>query len=149
MKILVLLDGSMWSHKGALYALRIAKEKKAEAVLFSVLDKRDSKSMAFNFCTQSNMCSRIENYEAQIWRDLRKSTNDEMTQVLLFFNREGIPTETKIVEGIAADEIVKEAQSNGYDLIVMGGYGRNPKSGGNRLFPRLMEEVPVPIFLAR
>jgi hypothetical protein len=88
MKILVLLDGSMWSHKGALYALRIAREKKAEVVLFSVLDKRDSKSMAFNFCTQSNMCSRIENYESQIWRDMRKNINDEMAQVLLFFNRE-------------------------------------------------------------
>ncbi len=149
MKILVLLDGSMWSHKGALYALRIAKEKKAEAVLFSVLDKRDSKSMAYNFCTQSNMCSRIENYEAQIWRDLRKNINDEMAQVLLFFNREGIPTETKIVEGTASEEIVKEAQENGYDLVVMGGYGRNPKSGGNRLFPELMKEAQVPIFLAR
>ena len=149
MKILVLLDGSMWSHKGALYALRIAKEKKAEAVLFSVLDKRDSKSMAFNFCTQSDMCSRIENYEAQIWRDLRKSISDEMTQVLLFFNREGIPTETKIVEGTASDEIIKEALSSEYDLVVMGGYGRNPKSGGNRLFPRLAEELQVPIFMAR
>ncbi len=149
MKILVLLDGSMWSHKGALYALRIAKEKNAEAVLFSVMDKRDSKTMAFNYCTQLNMCSRIETLEAQIWRDLRKSISDEMTQVLLFFNREGIPTETKIVEGTASDEIVKEAKTHGYDLIVMGGYGRNPKSGGNRLFPKLVEEVPVPVFLAR
>lgn len=149
MKIMVLLDGSMWSHKGALYALRIAREKKAEVVLFSVLDKRDSKTMAFNFCTQSNMCSRIENYEAQIWRDLRKNINDEMAQVLLFFNREGIQTESKIVEGTAAEEIIKEVQDNGYGLIVMGGYGRNPKSGGSRLFPKLTSQLQVPIFLAR
>lgn len=74
MKILVLLDGSMWSHKGALYALRIAREKKAEIVLFSVLDKRDSKSMAFNFCNQSNMCNRITNYESQIWRICTKTS---------------------------------------------------------------------------
>ena len=149
MKILVLLDGSMWSHKGALYALRIAKEKKAEVVLFSVLDKRDSKSMAFNFCTQSNMCSRIENYESQIWRDLRKNINDEMAQLLLFFNREGIQTESKVVEGTAAKEIIKEVQDNGYSLIVMGGYGRNPRSGGSSLFPKLLGEQQVPVFLAR
>ena len=131
----------MWSHKAALYALRIAREKKAEVVLFSVLDKRDSKTMAFNFCTQSNMCSRIENYEAQIWRDLRKNINDEMAQVLLFFNREGIQTESKIVEGTAAEEIIKEVQDNGYGLIVMGGYGRTPTSGGSRPFPKLTSHL--------
>ena len=149
MKILVLLDGSMWSHKGALYALRIAREKKAEIVLFSVLDKRDSKSMAFNFCNQSNMCSRISNYESQIWRDMRKNINDEMAQLLLFFNREGIETTIKVVEGTAANEIVKETEGDGYGLIVMGAYGRNPRSGANGLFKQLISELQVPIFLAR
>jgi len=149
MKILVLLDGSMWSHKGALYALRIAREKKAEIVLFSVLDKRDSKTMAFNFCNQSNMCSRITNYESQIWRDMRKSINDEQAQLLLFFNREGIETETKVVEGTAAEEIIKEAEDDGYGLIVMGAYGRNPRSGANTLFSHLITRLRVPIFLAR
>lgn len=149
MKILVLLDGSMWSHKGALYALRIAREKKAKIVLFSVLDKRDSKSMAFNFCNQSNMCSRITNYESQIWRDMRKNINDEMAQLLLFFNREGIETETKVVEGTAEDEIIREAEEDGYGLIVMGAYGRNPRSGATTLFTRLITHLQVPIFLAR
>ncbi len=149
MKILVLLDGSMWSHKGALYALRIAQEKKTEVVLFSVLDKRDSKSMAFNFCTQSDMCSRIENYESQIWRDMRKNINDEMAQVLLFFNREKISTTSKIVEGSASEEIIREAESNGYGLIVMGAYGRNPRSSGNSLFPKLINKLQVPVFMAR
>lgn len=149
MKILVLLDGSMWSHKGALYALRIAREKKAEIVLYSVLDKRDSKTMAFNFCNQSNMCSRITNYESQIWRDMRKNINDEMAQLLLFFNREGIETEIKVVEGTAADEIIKEAEDDGYGLIIMGAYGRNPRSGANTLFSHLITRLRVPIFLAR
>ncbi len=149
MKILVLLDGSMWSHKGALYALRIAKKKKADVVLFSVLDKRDSKSMAFNFCNQSNMCSKIENYESQIWRDLRKNINDEMAQLLLFFNREGIQTEVKVVEGTAAKAIITEVQDNEYGLVVMGGYGRNPRSGGSSLLPKLLGDLQVPVFMAR
>jgi len=149
MKILVLLDGSMWSHKGALYALRIAQEKKAEVLLFSVMDKQDSKSMAFNFCTQSNMCNRIENYESQIWHGLRKNINDEMAQLLLFFNRESIPTESKIVEGNASEEIIKEVQGNGYGLVVMGAYGRNPRTSGNSLFSKLVNKLQVPVFMAR
>ena len=43
MKLLILLDGSVWSFKAALTALEIARKKEAKATLFSVLDIADAK----------------------------------------------------------------------------------------------------------
>ena len=61
MKILVLLDGSTWSQKGALHAIQIAKHKSADVTFFSVLDRNEAKALAFNFCAQSDMCHLIKN----------------------------------------------------------------------------------------
>ncbi|HNQ33226.1 MAG TPA: universal stress protein, partial [Methanoculleus sp.] len=60
MKILVLIDGSKWSQKAALHAIEVAKQKNGEVVLFSVLDIKEAKAMAFNFCTQSGICDRLQ-----------------------------------------------------------------------------------------
>jgi len=148
MKILILIDGSMWSHKAAMYALQLAKKKEAEIVLFSVLDKRESKSMAFNFCTQSNMCDRIENYESQIWHDMRRSINDEMTQMLIQMGKQGISTTSKIVEGDLVGEIIKEAKSGGYSLIMMGASGKQARTTISKLFVDISNEVTIPLFIA-
>lgn len=148
MKILVLIDGSMWSHKAAMYALQIAKKKDAEIMLFSVLDKRESKSMAFNFCTQSNMCDRIENYESQIWRDMRRSINDEMTQMLIQLGKQRIKAESRIVEGGLVEEVVREANTGGYSVIIMGASGKQARSTPSKLFVNISNEVDIPLFIA-
>ncbi len=148
MKLLVLIDGSMWSHKAAMYALQLARKKEAEIVLFSVLDKRESKAMAFNFCTQSNMCDRIENYESQIWRDMRRSINDEMTQMLIQMGKQKISATSRIVEGNIAEEVVKEANGGGYSLIIMGASGKQARSTLSKLFVNISNEVDIPLFIA-
>ena len=148
MKILVLIDGSMWSHKAAMYALQFARKKGAEIVLFSVLDKRESKSMAFNFCNQSNICDRIENYESQIWRDMRRSINDEMTQMLIQLGKKGISATSKIVEGDVVGEIIREVNDGGYSLVIMGASGKHARSTLSTLFVSISNEVNIPLFIA-
>lgn len=147
MKILVLLDGSMWSQKAALHAMEIAQKKKAEVVLMSVLDIHEAKTMAFNFCSQSGMCDRIKSYEDQIWRDMRRNINEEIAQVLFHYSAQNVACTSKILEGSAAAEIVREAESGGYSLVVMGAHGRNAKDRLGTLSSEVAGKINAPILI--
>jgi nucleotide-binding universal stress UspA family protein len=149
MKILILMDGSLWSQKAALHAITIAKRKNAEVTFFSVLDIKEAKAMAFNFCTQSDMCDRIKNYEEQIWRDMKKNINTAISDILFHYNTENIACTSKIVEGVTTEEIVREANSNGYGLVVMGAYGKNTKTRVGRLFTEIAGDITVPVLIIR
>jgi nucleotide-binding universal stress UspA family protein len=147
MKILILMDGSLWSHKAALHAMTIAKRKQAEVTFFSVLDHNEAKAMAFNFCTQSDMCDRIKNYEEQIWRDMKKSITNSISEILFHYNSEDIVSTSKIVEGVTREEIIAEANKEGYGLVVMGAYGKNAKTRVGRLFAEISGDIDIPILI--
>jgi nucleotide-binding universal stress UspA family protein len=149
LKILILIDGSLWSQKAAIHALPIAKRKKAEVVFFSVLDIRDAKAMAFNFCVQSDMCERIKDYEEQIWRDMKRSINDEIADIMFYYNTEDIPCSYQMVEGDTREKIVAEANSGAYDLVVMGAIGKNSKAKVGALVDLLPREIKPPLFIVR
>lgn len=149
MKILVLLDGSMWSHKAALHAMNVAKRKSADVTFFSVLDRRAAKELAFNFCVQSDMCDRIKDHEVQIWRDMRKSINEEMAGVLHHCNSMDVACSSKVVEGDRKDLIVEEANSGAYTLIVMGAYGRDAKTEIGSLCISISREITPPLLIVR
>ncbi len=149
MKYLVLLDGSKWSQKAALHAISIAKKKGAEVVFFSVLDIREARAMAFNFCAQSGICDRVKDYEVQIWRDMKKNIQDELAAILYHYNKEHLTCSSKIVEGITRDEVIREANAGEYSLVVMGAYGRSGKSRISTLFEEIAGEVTPPILIVR
>jgi nucleotide-binding universal stress UspA family protein len=147
MKILVLLDGSMWSHKAALHAMTLAKRKSADVTFFSVLDRRTAKALAFNFCVQSDMCDRIKDHEQQIWRDMKKNINEEMAGVLYHCNSMEVTCTSKIVEGDRKNAIVEEANSGEYNLVVMGAYGRDAKNEIGSLFTSISMELNPPLLI--
>jgi nucleotide-binding universal stress UspA family protein len=147
MKILVLLDGSMWSHKAALHAMNLAKRKGADVTFFSVLDKRTAKALAFNFCVQSDMCDRIRDHEKQIWRDMKKNINEEMAGVLHHCNSMDVSCTSRTVEGDRKDAIVEEANSGEYALIVMGAYGRDAKTELGSLCTSISREIKPPLLV--
>ncbi len=146
MKILVLVDGSMWGHKAAVSALPIAKRKNAEVVFLTVLDRMEAKSAAFNFCVQSDMCDRLHNYEEQIWRDMKKSINTEIVDIMRYYNIEEVECSKKIVEGDTKEVIVQEANNGDYTLVVMGAYGKSAIKLGS-LVTELPYEVRPPIMI--
>jgi nucleotide-binding universal stress UspA family protein len=147
MKILVLMDGSMWSHKAALHAMNLAKRKNADVVFFSVLDEKTAKALAFNFCVQSDMCDRIMDHEKQIWRDMKKSTNEEMAGVLHHCNSMDVSCTAKIVEGDRKKAIVEEANTGEYNLVVMGAYGRDAKTEIGSLSTAIIREMTPPLII--
>ena len=150
MKILVLLDGSKWSQKAAMHALMLAKKKEdSEVVLFSVLDRAEVRSAAFYLCKQSNMCDMIAEHEAKIWGDMKKNLSDEMAEILLSLNKAGIECSQKIVEGMRSEEIVKEANSGSYTLIVMGAFGKKSNIQVGTLYGAIAKDVSVPILVIK
>jgi len=149
MKILTLIDGSKWSHMGALHAISIAKKKGAEVVLLSVLDKREARAMAFNYCTQSDKCEIIGTYEQNIWQDMRRSIEAELENIRDFCGQEGCVCTAKIREGSRREEIVAEIRSNGYSLVVMGAFGRSGKSQLGSCLGEISGEIATPVLIVR
>ncbi|TAJ44598.1 universal stress protein [Methanofollis fontis] len=149
MKILALIDGSKWSHKGALHATAIGKKKGADVVLFSVLDRREARTMAFNYCTQSDQCEIIGTYEQNIWQDMQKNIQTELDSIQGFCSREGCRCTTKITEGDRRDEIVREIREGGYGLVVMGAYGRSGKAQIGSCLGEICGDIDVPALIVR
>lgn len=149
MKILVLIDGSKWSQKAALHAIELAKRKDAEVVLFSVLDIKEAKAMAFNFCAQSGICEQLKDYEGRIWKDMRKSIEDDQNSILSRYRGEKIRCSSKIVEGRIKDRILGEANSGAYGLVVMGAFGRSGKARISSLLEEIGGAVKPPLLVVR
>lgn len=149
MKILVLIDGSKWSQKAALHAIELAKRKNAEVVLFSVLDIAEAKALAFNFCAQSGICDQLKGYEGKIWGDMRKSIQDDQQNILTRAAGENVRSSAKIVEGSIREEVLKEANSGEYGLVVMGAFGRSGKTRLSALLEQIGGAVRPPLLVVR
>jgi len=148
-RILVLVDGSKWSQKAALHAIKIAKSKKAKIFLFSVLDRREARAMAFNLSTRSGDINDLERFEGEIWKNMKRDIHDILTNLLEFCRGEGINCSIKIVEGIAKDEVLKEANSGKYSLVVLGAYGKSGKTRIGSLLEELAGLIEPPMLIVR
>ncbi|MBO8174209.1 MAG: universal stress protein [Thermococcus sp.] len=149
MKILVLIDGSKWSQKAALHAISIAKKKHAKIILFSVLDRREARAVAFNLSMRSDKLGEIKKFEEQIWHEMKKSVKEIMVDLLELCHEENVNCSMKIVEGIARDEILKEANSGEYTLVVMGAYGKSGKTRIGSLLEELAGVIKPPLMIVR
>ncbi|WOF15482.1 universal stress protein [Methanoplanus sp. FWC-SCC4] len=148
MKMMVLLDGSKWSQKAAMHALMLAKKNdEAEVVLFAVLDSSEIKAAAFYLCMQSDMCDMIGEHEAKILRDLRKNINDDIADLMLQLNKAGVKCSSKVVTGKRVEEIVKEFNSDGYNLVVMGAFGKKSNIKVGTLYGDIAKEIDAPILI--
>ena len=149
MRILVLIDGSKWSQKAALHAIAIAKRRNGKVILFSVLDRREAKAMAFNMGLISENLEDIQRFEETIWRDMKKSIRDIMSNLLEFCQEQGVNCSFRIVEGSAKDKILEEANSGSYSLIVMGAYGRSGKTRIGSLLEEVVGLMEPPVMVVR
>ncbi|WP_298667098.1 universal stress protein [uncultured Methanofollis sp.] len=147
MKILTLIDGSKWSHKGTLHAVSIAKKKNADIVLLAVLDRREARTMAFNYCTQSDKCDIIGTYEQNIWRDMRRNIETELAAAWDYCTSEGCRCTTKIREGDRREEIVREVRDGGYTLVIMGAHGRSAKPALGSTLSDIAGEIETPVLI--
>lgn len=69
-----------------------------------------------------------------------------------YMDEKGVSAELKVVQGVASDEIIREAQFGGYDLLVIG--ARALQAQWKRLFvdqvtPHVVERPPCPVLVVR
>jgi len=149
MKILVLVDGSKWSQKAALHAFAIAKGKNAKVVLFSVLDRREVRAIAFHASVRSGSLEEIKRFEETLWEENKRGIKDLLTTLLELGQRKGVNCAFKIVEGKARDRILEEANSGKYSLVVMGAYGKSGKTRIGSLLEEVVGHIEPPVMVVR
>jgi len=146
-RILVLVDGSKWSQKAALYALQIAKRSRAEVVLFSVLDRREAKALAFTLGMRSDRIRYLEKFEETVWRDMKNNIEKVLQAILK--ECVDIRCHLKIVGGSTGEKILEEANSENYSLVIMGAYGRSGKKRIGSLLEEIVGRIEPPVMIVR
>ncbi len=149
MRILVLVDGSKWSQKAALHAIALARKEKSKIILFSVLDRKEAKAIAFSMTIRSDKLEEMERFEEQVWKEMKKSVKEIMTDMLKFCHERGVNCSIKITEGNAKEKILSEANSGKYSLVVMGAYGKSGKTRIGSLLEEVVGLIKPPTMIVR
>ncbi|NJF25216.1 universal stress protein [Thermococcus sp. Bubb.Bath] len=149
MRILVLIDGSKWSQKAALQAFSIAKRKNAKVILYSVLDRREARAIAFQLSMRRGNMEELQKFEETAWKEMKKSIHEIMTALLNVAQDEGVNCSIKVREGRAKDEILNEANSGNYSLVVMGAFGKSGKTRIGSLLEEVVGLIKPPTIVVR
>lgn len=150
MKILLLTDGSACSQKAAVQAVAYAKKwDDAEIVVYTVIDPKEAKALSFNLCMASGMCDQMKDHEEKIRIDMKKSMLGVHQDLVRQIAEVGIAVRSHSTEGPILNEIIREISEGGYDLVVMGAYGKDAKQTVSNLFVEIVRCVDVPVLIAR
>lgn len=117
-KILVPTDFSDYSDKALKQALDIAKQYNAKVFLFHVIPKEFNRCVA-DVCVDEVVIRDIEN------QMITKAQEDLQTQLGKFPQSKEISVTTDIGKGTPYDAILKEAEDQAIDLIVIASLGRS------------------------
>ena len=115
MKLLVTTDGSTASEGAVKYAARLFSSFKTDShiTLITVLD--DSSLRLFKKHTPKGA---VEDY-------LRELADKNLEWAIKYLNKTKLPHDMAIRYGHPSEQIIKEAQSGKFDMIVMGTKGRS------------------------
>ena len=108
MKILVPLDGSKYSEKALLHACDMAKNYQASLTLIYVVEK----SIPFNLLDRKEYLEILRKFGNKVLIKGKKTTTDN-----------GIDSKIIMKEGNVANEVVKLAKKEKYNLIIVGSKG--------------------------
>lgn len=115
MRILIAIDGSDAALRAARYAIKLAGNlKKAPELHLAYVDEPLMRSVALNLGLEGTARYHAENSDAA------------MRKTRAAFTRAKVEVREHLSVGDPAATILKLAQSNRCDLIVMGSHGRSP-----------------------
>ena len=112
--ILVGIDGSPFAEKALKYAVNLAKTYHAKLIAIHVVVRRFY-AVAPSEAGVLATTIYVKEVEAEGKEIIRKAES--------YVKAEGIPCECKLLQGVPAEEILKAAQSEHVDLIVLGSRG--------------------------
>ena len=121
-KILVPTDGSKAAQKAANYAVYLAKQLKASAIVLSVIDKR-------TFMGQTIPAEKASRHVIEPIEDyLREAAEGYAGEIKNLCDKSGVAAKISIKMGHPVEEILKEAKKSKANLIIMGSHGRSALS---------------------
>ena len=138
-KILVATDGSEQNHQAVLEAIGLAKSEKAELHCLYIVDTIAFASLPMDVTWEN------------VYNVLYQEGKEAIELVKKQAKKEGVKFFSSVLEGNPAVEIVKYAQENGADLIVVGTLGR----GGLSRFllgstaEKVIRTAPCPVMVVR
>ncbi|MDD5617044.1 MAG: universal stress protein [Candidatus Methanoperedens sp.] len=138
-RILIATDGSEYTKNSIDYGLELAKNTGAKVHVIYVIDTAAFASIPMDAAWES------------MYTLLKQEGDEATSQVADKANAEGLEVERNTVEGHPAEEIIKYAEKNSINLIVMGTLG---KSGLDRfLLGSVAEKVvrtsKIPVLVVR
>lgn len=146
-KILVCVDLSDYSSSNLEYALALAGNTDAELILVNVLNQRDIdavKLVSNYYPSKISVQEYIESSEEERNKEIRSLVKEN------FFDAKARMS-IQVTHGVPYEEILKVAEKEGVDVIVIGNKGRTNLS--RTLFGSCAEKVfrhsPVPVFSVR
>ena len=144
-KIMVAVDFSEYSHEIVDYAARLAKDLGAELIFVNVINQRDI-DMINEVAMHTDKISAKDYIHGHI--DDRK---EQMNNLLSDKNGPQIPNRFMIKKGVPFVELVKTAEEEKVDMVVMGTKGRGNIAGilfGSQA-EKMFRHCPVPLLSIR
>ena len=138
-KILVATDGSEQNHQAVLEAIGLAKSEKAELHCLYIVDTIAFASLPMDVTWEN------------VYNVLYQEGKEAIELVKKQAKKDGVKFFSSVLEGNPAVEIVKYAQENSVDLIVVGTLGR----GGLSRFllgstaEKVIRTAPCPVMVVR
>lgn len=143
-KILVPTDFSEFSDKALKQALDIAEKYNAKIFLLHVIDK-NIQQCAADYCLPQEQVDALE-------RDSVTRSKEMMTdEVGKISRRPPVEIEYDIKRGVPYNEILKEQEDKGIDLIVIASHGRTGVMGHllGSVADRVTEQAKSPVLVVR
>ena len=136
-KILVAYDGSPHSERALATAIEIAKCASASITLLNAYDKIPPNLGEPNFQEALNQTVVI--------------ARDMTLKVLAQVRGEGLTADMNVLEGPAPDAILRVAETEGYDLIVIGSRGLGQFQGLliGSVSDRVLHHAKIPVLIVR
>jgi len=143
-KILLATDGSQFSNRAADYGIGLAKKLDAEVLALFVLNLKHFELYALEHHDD------ITGYEEENLR-LGKESKDALDYVATRAGELGVNLSTRTVRGYPADDIMKIAKDEGFDMIIVGNLG---KTGIERMLmgsvsENIVRHAPCPVLVVR
>jgi nucleotide-binding universal stress UspA family protein len=142
-KILVPVDGSAASEKAAIKAVQIARKYGGDIVFLSVADVRGK------FAYMGDGVVTLPVNHAQISAMLLENQTKMLDVFEGIVNTEGVKVEKKVLAGVPYEEIIKYADENKTDLIIMSrrGYSKVRRFFVGSITQRVIADAPCPVLV--
>lgn len=145
-KILVPTDGSETSRKAVRYAADLARQTGASIRLISVIDKSPYATQSIPaIATPTHLIEPVEDY-------LRQAAEAYLDAAEGLCRKMGVQSKRVVKAGHPVEQITKEAERSGVDLIVLGSHGKSALKAaviGSVTYGVIHKDTKVPVLVVK